>query len=144
MNRRTFVGMLGLSLAGAVSCRGVPAPAGVSMGHTKCAKCGGIIFSMEGIAQIAYADGTARYYDDLGCMATDLAARSGQGQKYVQLAGGKGWARVEDVAFASSPTTVTARGYGYLAYPEEEARQIAPDHWARGWDDLVAELSKKK
>ena len=77
-------------------------------------------------------------------MATDPEALKGQAQLYVQMAGSKGWARVEDITFAAPGNVRTAHGYGYLAYPEEESRRIAPDHWARGWSDLVKELAKKQ
>ncbi len=58
------------------------------------------------------------------------------------MAGGKGWARVEDVTFAAPPGAKTPQGYNYLAFPEEESRRLAPDHWARGWHDLVSELAR--
>ena len=144
MNRRQFVGALGLALSGAMCSRAVPAPQGVSLGHAKCARCGGILFGLEAAGQAVYPDGTVRYYDDLGCMATNPEALRGAAQLYVQLAGAKGWVRVEDINFAAPPTAQTARGYGYFAAPEEEARQLAPDHWARGWTNLVNELAKKK
>jgi hypothetical protein len=121
----------------------VPAPLAVSLGHSKCAKCGRALYTLEGAAQAVFRDGTVRYYDDLGCMATDTEAIRGASQLYVQMAGARGWARVEDVAFAKPPDKETAHGYGYLPYPEDEARRVAPDRWARGWSDLVAELGKK-
>ena len=144
MNRRAFVGAVGLALAGSMCGGRVPAPQGVSLGHSKCARCGGILYSLEGAGQAVYQDGTVRYYDDLGCMATDPEALKGQAQLYVQMAGAKGWVRVEDITFASGAGALTARGYGYLAYPEEESRRLAPDHWARGWSDLVKELANRK
>lgn len=142
MNRRQFLGAAGLALAGTMCGGQVPQPQGVALGHAKCAKCGNILFELEGTAQAVYQDFTVRYYDDLGCMATDPVALRGDAQLYVQMAGLKGWARVEDITFAKPGTVRTARGYGYLPYPEEEARLIAPDRWARGWQDLVRELAK--
>ena len=143
MTRRTFVGTIGMALAGTMCGGPVPAPQGVSIGHTTCAKCGSILYTLVGAAQAVYQDGTVRYYDDIGCMATDPEALKGQAQLYVQIATAAGWARVEDVTFAKPGTVQTARGYGYLAYPEDEARRIAPDHWARGWSDLVKELARQ-
>ena len=144
MTRREFVGAVAMALSGTM-CRGnVPVPQGVSLGHARCAKCGGILYTLEGAGQAVYQDGTVRDYDDLGCMATDPEALKGQAQLYVQMAGAKGWVRVEDITFASGPGALTARGYGYLPYPEEEARRLSPDHWARGWHDLVRELAARK
>jgi hypothetical protein len=142
MNRREVLTMLALAAASARCGRNVPAPQSPSLGHSTCAKCNGIIFNSEGTGEAVYPDGSVRFYDDLGCMATHPDALRGTAQLYVQMAGGKGWVRVEDITFAKPPNTQTARGYNYLPYSEEEARQIAPDKWARGWTDLVNELAK--
>jgi hypothetical protein len=142
MNRRSVVTLFALAGASAMCGRGMPTPQAPSLGHSTCAKCTGIIFAIEGTGQAVYPDGSVRFYDDVGCMATHQEALNGGAQLYVQLAGGKGWVRVEDITFAKPSNFQTARNFNYLPYPEEEARQIAPDHWARGWNDLVAELAK--
>lgn len=122
----------------------VPGPHAIDLGRSACAKCRSTITTLDAAAQVAYRDGRARLYDDLGCMATDPAAWRGGGELYVQIAGGKGWARAEDVTFASPPGLQSPQGYNYFAYPEEEARRLAPDHWARGWNDLVTELARRR
>ncbi|MCX6550642.1 MAG: hypothetical protein NTY02_06505 [Acidobacteria bacterium] len=143
MNRRQLLATMAMAAASAMCGRPVPGPQPVALGHSTCAKCNGILYLVDGTGQAVYPDGTVRFYDDIGCMATHAEALRGSAQLYVQLAGSKGWARVEDVTFASPPNAQTVRGYNYFAYPEEEARQIAPDKWARGWNDLVNELAKK-
>jgi hypothetical protein len=122
----------------------VPAPKAIPLGKAACARCRHVIVSIEATAEAVYGDGTVRYYDDLGCMATDPVAQKGEAQLYVQLAGGRGWVRVEDINFAQFPGAKTARGYNYLAYPEDEARRADSANWARGWNDIVAELARKK
>ncbi len=122
----------------------MPAPQAIELGRSTCAKCRSVITSLDAAAQAAGPDGTARLYDDLGCMATDPVALRSAAQLYVQMAGGKGWARVEDVTFAAPPGSKTPQGYNYLAFPEEESRRLAPDRWARGWNDLVSELARKR
>jgi hypothetical protein len=122
----------------------VPAPRDVQLGQSTCAKCRNVVTSLDAAAEAVYPDGTVRVYDDLGCMATDPEALRGPAQLYVQLAGGKGWVRVEDITFASPEGTKTPQGYNYLAFPEEESRRLAPDHWARGWNDLVTGLARKR
>jgi hypothetical protein len=131
-----------LAVAFAACSQSVPSPLAVQLGRSTCAKCKQVVSGLDAAAQAVYTDGTVRIYDDIGCMATDPEALRGTAQLYVQLAGGKGWARVEDITFASPPDTKTPQGYNYLAYPEEESRRLAPDHWARGWNDLVAELAR--
>jgi hypothetical protein len=133
-----------LVLASAACGQSVPGPHAIDLGRSTCAKCRHVISSLDAAAQVAYADGTARLYDDIGCMATDPAARGGSGELYVQMAGGKGWARAEDVTFASPAGATSPQGYNYFAYPEEESRRLASDHWARGWNDLVTELNRKR
>jgi hypothetical protein len=129
----------------ALGCgQSVPGPHAIDVGRSTCAKCQRVIASLDAAAQVAYTDGTARLYDDLGCMATDPVALRGAGELYVQMAGGKGWARVEDVTFASPPGSTSPQGYNYFAFPEEESRRLAPDHWARGWHDVVTELARKR
>ena len=133
-----------LVLASAACGQSVPGPHAIDLGRSTCAKCRHVISSLDAAAQVAYPDGTARLYDDIGCMATDPAALDGAAQLYVQMAGGRGWARVEDVTFAAPPGAQTPQGYNYFAFPEDESRRLAPDHWARGWNDLVTELSRKR
>lgn len=136
--------VVALVLSGAGCGQSVPGPHAIELGRSTCAKCQRVIASLDAAAQAAYGDGTARLYDDIGCMATDPNALRGGGELYVQMAGGKGWARADDVTFASPPGLTSPRGYNYFAYPEEESRRLAPDHWARGWNDLVTELARTR
>jgi len=143
----TRPGFLAIGLLGAIvaACsQSVPSPKDVQLGRSTCAKCTQVVAGLDAAAEAVYTDGTVRIYDDIGCMATDAEALRGTAQLYVQLAGGKGWVRVEDITFASPPDAKTPQGYNYLAYPEDESRRLAPDHWARGWNDLVSELAKKR
>ncbi len=137
---------LAVLLAVLVSACGasVPAPVPIRLGQDVCVRCRQTIGSLDAAAEVAYIDGSARLYDDLGCLATDRDALRGGGQFYVQFAGGKGWARVEDVHFASPKDRTSPKGYNYFAYTEDEARRIDAAGWARGWQDLVEELSRTK
>jgi hypothetical protein len=128
----------------AASCgSSVPAPRPIRLGVEVCAKCRHTIQTLDAAAEVVYMDGRVRVYDDLGCLATDAAALAGDGQFYVQFAGGKGWARVDDVHFASPKDLTSPQGYNYFAYTQDEASRIDPAGWARGWADLVAELGRR-
>jgi len=142
--RPLFVAIVGLACLAAGCGQSVPGPRAIDLGRSTCAKCRHVISSLDAAAQMVYKDGTVRLYDDIGCMATDPAALRGTGELYVQMAGGKGWARAEDVTFASPAGARSPQGYNYFAFPEEESRRLAPDHWARGWHDLVTELGRKR
>ncbi len=68
---------LAVVILGAVAAgcgQSVPAPRTIELGRSTCAKCRSVITSLDAAAQAAGADGTARLYDDLGCMATDPVA----------------------------------------------------------------------
>lgn len=142
--RSALLAVVTMGMLAAACGQRVPSPQTIELGRSTCAKCRSVITSLDAAAQAAGADGTARLYDDLGCMATDPVALGSTAQLYVQMAGGRGWARVEDVTFAAPPGAKTPQGYNYLAFPEEESRRLAPDHWARGWRDLVTELARKR
>jgi hypothetical protein len=120
----------------------VPAPRAIALGKDTCALCRQTITTLDAAAQVVFADGTTRVYDDLGCLATDRATLRRGGQLYVQFAGGKGWARVEDVHFASPKDHPSPRGFNYFAYTQDDASRIDPKGWARGWGDLVDELNR--
>jgi hypothetical protein len=140
------VSVLTLALASvlSLSCGGsVPGPHPIALGTDTCAKCRNTITSLDAAAQIVHADDRVVFFDDLGCLAIDKTALEGGGQIYVQFAGGKGWARVEDVHFASPQDRTSPQGYNFFAYTQEEARSIDPNGWARGWQDVVAELSRR-
>ena len=142
--RPLFFVIVGLACMAAGCGQSVPGPQAIDLGRSTCVRCRHVISSLDAAAQMVYKDGAVRLYDDIGCMATDPAALPGTGELYVQMAGGKGWARAEDVTFASPAGARSPQGYNYFAFPEEESRRLAPDHWARGWSDLVTELGRKR
>ena len=149
MVRRTRIGSVWavaavLGWLAAACGSNVPAPRPIRLGEDVCAKCGHTIQTLDAAAQVVYTDGRVRVYDDLGCLATDAASLAGDGQFYVQFAGGKGWARVDDVHFASPKDLTSPQGYNYFAYTQDAASRIDPAGWARGWGDLVAELNRQR
>ncbi len=138
------LGMAGLTVVASACSDAVPSPVPIPLGQTACVRCRQVILSLDAAAEAIYPDAPPRFYDDLGCLATDPVANRPGAQFYVQQAGGRGWVRVEDITFASPPGAQTPRGFNYLAYPEEESRNLAPDHWARGWEDLRRELLRSR
>ena len=75
-------------------------------------------------------------------MATDPEAPAPRAA-YVQLAGGRGWVRVEDICFACSPAPGRRGGHNHPRSPKRRRDSSRPDRWARGWHDLVAELARE-
>ena len=71
-----------LALVAAGCGQSVPGPRSVDLGRSTCARCGHLISTLDAAAQVAYPDGTARLYNDLGCMATDQVALRGRGELY--------------------------------------------------------------
>ena len=120
----------------------VPAPEQVPS-DAKCARCGMPITKLAFAAEAVYSNASPRFYDDIGCLAADSLARKSGGQFYGQLAGGRGWVRVEDVAYASPAGIQSPMGFNVAAYPEEEARAADRAGRARSWDELVYDIERQ-
>jgi copper chaperone NosL len=83
-----------------------------------------------------------RFYDDIGCLATDSRQAMG-GARFVHADGG--WAAAETVFFARPPGESTPMGYGIVAFQSrEQAAARDPRGKARTWKDLVAELAAER
>ena len=126
----------------ACSNASVPSPEQVPAG-AKCARCGMPIARLEFAAQTVFPNASPRFYDDIGCLVMDSLARKPGGRFYAQLAGGRGWVRVEDVAYASPAGLQSPMGFNFVAYPEEEARAVDRGGRARSWDELVYDVERQ-
>jgi hypothetical protein len=84
-----------------------------------------------------------RFYDDIGCLATDSWPEATGGARFVHADGG--WAAAETVFYARPPGESTPMGYGVVAFQSrEQAAARDPRGTARTWGDLVAELAAER
>ena len=78
-----------------------------------------------------------RFFDDIGCLATDSDARADDANRYVRLVSGA-WATTESAWFARSASAKTPMDYGILAFAtEDEARAADRDGQAHQWAAIV-------
>jgi hypothetical protein len=86
---------------------------------------------------------STRFFDDIGCLATDSDARADDANRYVRLVSGA-WSTTESAWFARSASAKTPMDYGIVAFAtEEEARAADRDGQAYQWPAIVR-LAKSK
>lgn len=77
-----------------------------------------------------------RFYDDIGCLAADWRARSGDGRAFVRIAGE--WSDATDASFARPAAVATAMGSGIVAFAlVAEARAADREGRALTFDEVV-------
>jgi copper chaperone NosL len=126
-----------------LSCgRRSPAPEPVPVGQVNCARCSMLVSREAQSAEWVVPGEETRFYDDIGCLATD-SWRAAGGARFVHADGG--WAAVETVFFARPPGESTPMGYGVLAFRSREQAAARDQRGkARTWRDLVAELAAER
>jgi hypothetical protein len=81
---------------------------------------------------------STRFFDDIGCLASDADASAADANRYVRLVSGA-WATTEAAWFARSSSATTPMDYGILAFAtEEEARAADRDRQAHSWPAIVS------
>jgi hypothetical protein len=88
-----------------------------------------LISTERGSAQIVSPGEDTRFYDDLGCLAADWAARSSGAHAFVRVA--DGWVEASTAAFARPAGARTAMDSGFIAFAS------AADAHAAGVDPVV-------
>ena len=137
-----FAAALFASLA--LSCgRRSPAPEPVPVGQVNCARCSMVISREAQSAQWVVPGEETRFYDDIGCLATDSSQEATGGARFVQADGG--WRAAEAVFYARPPGESTPMGYGVVAFQSREQAAARDQRGtARTWGDLVAELAAER
>ena len=98
-------------------------PEALPVDRVECARCRMLISTDSGAGEIVSATEDTRFYDDIGCLAADWAARHGDARAYVRVAGG--WRDVQATSFAQPADARTAMGSGIVAFAAAgEARTV--------------------
>jgi copper chaperone NosL len=80
-----------------------------------------------------------RFYDDIGCMATDPWNAPGRTARFVHA--GRSWLPAESAFYARPAALSTPMGYGVAAFATREAAAASdPAGRARTWMELAREL----
>jgi hypothetical protein len=96
-----------------------------------------LVSSDANAAQSRVPGEATRFFDDIGCLATDTASRAEGTTCYVRLASG-GWTSTEAGWFAVSHGTRTPMDYGVLAFTSrDEAARADRDGRPRSWADVI-------
>jgi hypothetical protein len=96
-----------------------------------------LISRLDHAAQAVHADAETRFYDDVGCLATDAEATRGEHRLYVHTNGGQ-WTAVRDARFLLGNGVRTPMGYDVVAFAEGDPP--GPDMRALTWDELKTAL----
>lgn len=123
-----------------VGCADRPlAPERVPVDQVTCARCGMLISREPDSAEWVAAGEETRFYDDIGCLATDDWTPRGRNLRFVHVDGR--WMSADDVFFARPADASTPMGYGVVAF-EDAQKAASRDRGgrARRWNELVSEL----
>ena len=114
-----------------------PGPEPVPLDRANCARCTMLISSDVYAAQSQAHGRPTRFFDDIGCLASDSDATADDAHRYVRLVSGA-WATTEAAWFARSASARTPMDYAILAFAtEEEARAADRDGQAHQWPAIV-------
>ena len=93
-----------------------------------------MLISSDANAAQSQTDGhPTRFFDDIGCLATEPAAQADSTVRYVRLTSGA-WSTTDAAWYARSATAKTPMDYGILAFATaEEARAADRDGQAHQW-----------
>ncbi len=120
------------------SCGGThDGPEPIPLDRVNCARCGMLVSSDANAAQSRAPGKATRFFDDIGCLATDPASGTENTSRHVRLASG-GWTSTDAGWFALSHGTRTPMDYGVLAFTSrDEAARADRDGRARSWADVI-------
>jgi hypothetical protein len=95
-----------------------------------------LISTDSGGGEIVSANDDTRFYDDVGCLAADWRAHSGDVRAFVRIAGR--WSDAMDASFARPAAVATAMGSGIVAFAlSADARAADREGRALTFDDVV-------
>jgi copper chaperone NosL len=90
-----------------------------------------LVSSEQESAQWVAAGEETRFYDDIGCLATDRSAPSARNARFVHAEGS--WLPAERAFFARPPGVSTPMGYGFVAFADR-GRAANRDRQGRALD----------
>jgi hypothetical protein len=96
-----------------------------------------LISTERGAAQIVPSDGDTRFYDDVGCLASDWRDHAQLGQAFVRVEGGA-WVDAAAAVYSRPGGVRTAMGSGLVAFASAaEARAASASATVMSFDEVV-------
>lgn len=129
-----------LSVAAGLSCvQTRTAPASLDPANTDCARCRMRVSDARFAGQIVAPGEEPRFYDDVGCMATELKERAqpNGAVAYVADHRTREWVRAATAVYVRVPSLETPMSSHLIAHASVQSREADLD--ARGGEALTAE-----
>jgi copper chaperone NosL len=143
VRRRAKRSWIALALLTAACGSGRLEPVPLPLDRASCAACGMLISDPRAAAQAVVAGEDPRFYDDIGCAASDRSLPRTKAQIYVSAGSGARWIKAEAAFFARVPDLRTPMGYGVAAFPTRPQAQTSDSQGrARAWSEIQSDLSK--
>ena len=116
-------------------------PEPVPVGRAACTRCGMLVSREDQAAEWIAAGEEPRFYDDIGCLATDGWRPPGRSARFVHA--GRTWSLAESLFYARPPDASTPMGYDVVAFAtREQAASRDREGRARSWEELTRELRR--
>jgi copper chaperone NosL len=127
------------------ACRqGVPQPVDIVLDEDSCAVCRMAVSQQRFAAEVAKPDGTALYFDDIGCLvefAREPGVPSGAAA-YVVDFDSQDWLAAGSASYLFAKSLPTPMSYGLGAFSTAAQAQAAAKEWpgkVLTWDQVVEE-----
>jgi copper chaperone NosL len=138
-------GLLLLSLLLLAGCPGgEPKPIDIVLDEDSCAVCRMAVSQQRFASEIVKTDGTAFYFDDIGClieMSRNAGVPEGAGVFFVDFNSNL-WLDAETAQFLHAKSLPSPMGYGLAAFASRAEAETAAAEWPgkiMGWEQLKQE-----
>jgi hypothetical protein len=102
-----------------------------------------LISTERGAAEIVPADGDTRFYDDVGCLASDWRAHPDAGHAFVRLENGT-WVNAASAVYAKPAGVRTAMGFGLVAFATAADAHAAAASAIISFDEVVQSVGEER
>ena len=144
--RRVFIRtLLLLSLALLAGCqKGTPQPIDIVLDEDSCAVCRMAVSQQQFASEIVRTDGTAVYFDDIGClieMSRSSGLPEGAGVFFVDFNTNQ-WLDATATQFLHARSLPSPMGYGLAAFATRAEAETAAVEWPgtiMNWEQLKQE-----
>ncbi len=124
--------------------RGEPRPVDIVLDEDSCAVCRMAVSQQRFAAEIVKRDGTALYFDDIGClveMTRDPGIPDGAAAFVVDF-NSNGWLEARTAQYLHARTLPSPMSYGLGAFASTAEATAAGREWpgkVMGWEQLIRE-----
>ena len=138
MKTRFATAALMIAVSWTIGCTAqARSPEPVPVDRVECARCRMLISTDSGGGEIVSSAEDTRFYDDIGCLASDWSTHRDRARAYVRVAGGR-WSEAGAASYAQPKGVETPMGSGIVAFATNaEARAADRSGRALTFDDVI-------